>query len=310
MTENHNHRPRRYPSLVWPVILISAGVLFLLDNLNVLDIDLWNLWRLWPLLLILAGIDIIFGRRSALGNILVLVFTLVVVGGVIVVLLTSPDTLGPSSEAGRVETILERVDGVERADLEVNFGAGRLNIDALDDSSSLIQGRLDTGSRRHPVWEINRSGERATMTLEYPSSTMPFRITGWNEGDDWDLHLAPKVGYSLDVNMGAGEAELDLSDLNIRDLTLESGAGRSTVTLPREGNFSARIAGGIGQLVIIIPPEVAVSVQVDRGIGEVSVSGRFEKQDGLYRTADWETNENRVELDIDVGVGQVVLRDA
>ena len=236
MTENHNHRPRRYPSLVWPVILISAGVLFLLDNLNVLNVDLWNLWRLWPILLILAGIDIIFGRRSALGNILVLVFTLVVVGGVIVVLLTSPDTLGPSSEAGRVETILERVDGVERADLEVNFGAGRLNIDALDDSSSLIQGRLDTGSRRHPVWEINRSGERATMTLEYPSSTMPFRITGWNEGDDWDLHLAPKVGYSLDVNMGAGEAELDLSDLNIRDLTLESGANSGPFSIEHTGH--------------------------------------------------------------------------
>jgi hypothetical protein len=46
-------RRRTRPSLIWPVILITVGILFLLSNLGVLDINFWELWRLWPVLLIL-----------------------------------------------------------------------------------------------------------------------------------------------------------------------------------------------------------------------------------------------------------------
>lgn len=40
-------------SLVWGVILIVFGVLFLLDQF---DIDVWDaVWRFWPVILILWG---------------------------------------------------------------------------------------------------------------------------------------------------------------------------------------------------------------------------------------------------------------
>ena len=40
-------------SLVWGVILIAVGVLFLLDQL---DINVWNtVWRFWPVILIIWG---------------------------------------------------------------------------------------------------------------------------------------------------------------------------------------------------------------------------------------------------------------
>jgi hypothetical protein len=40
-------------SLVWGIILIVVGVLFLLDQL---DIDVWDaVWRFWPVILIIWG---------------------------------------------------------------------------------------------------------------------------------------------------------------------------------------------------------------------------------------------------------------
>ncbi len=46
------------------LILISAGVLLLLDNLGILWID--HIWNLWPLSLIAVGVAelIRWGRRS------------------------------------------------------------------------------------------------------------------------------------------------------------------------------------------------------------------------------------------------------
>ncbi len=302
--EEKNEGRRRYPSLTWPIILITAGVLFLLSNLDVLDIDFWNLWRLWPVLLILAGLEIILGRRSALGSIIVLLITLAVIAGVVFLLIAAPEALGTRS-AGGVERIDEPLAGVERGDLEVGFAAGTLEISRLTDSSSLITGDLELATQRKPAWDIRRTGGQASMTLEYRGGDW---MQNWRRGDEWDLRLSPRVGLSLDVNVGAGDATLDLDGLDIRNLTVETGAGRTTVILPGEGDFEAKISGGLGQVVIEIPEGMAARVQVDRGLGDVSASSRFDRDGDTYVTDDWQSNDNRVDLEIQVGVGQVTIR--
>ena len=56
---------RRAPSLIWPLVLITLGVLFLLQNLGYLPWAFWSVaWRFWPVILILVGIQLFFGRRA------------------------------------------------------------------------------------------------------------------------------------------------------------------------------------------------------------------------------------------------------
>ncbi len=296
---------RRYRSLTWPIMLILIGVLFLLSNTGVLDVDFWNLWRLWPVLLILTGLEIIIGRRSALGNIIVLVVTLATVGGIVLLLVVAPDVLGTSNTAG-VQQIDEPLDGVERADLRINFPAGRLEIDPLSDSSSLITGDLELSTSRKPTWEVNRNGDQASMELRYTrGNSWP---QNWQRGDDWQLSLSPKVGYTLVTSLGAGEALLDLTGLDVRDLQLEAGAGSSTIILPDKGNFNVDLNGGVGQMTVEIPEGMAAHITVSRGIGDVRVDSRFERDGDSYRTSDWQSNENRVDVQIEVGIGQIIVR--
>jgi len=303
--KEHGYR-RRYPSLAWPILLITAGVLFLLSNMGVLDVNFWELWRLWPLLLILGGLDIILGRRSFLGNIVVLLITIAVVAGVVIFLVAAPGALGPTP--GIVERITEPLDGVERANLKVHFAAGQLDISQLIDSSSLVEGDLDLATRRKPTWTIDTGADRADMTLEYTRGGQP-EDWNWRGGDEWDLRLSPQVRFSLDVDVGAGEATIDLTGLDIQDLKVTAGAGQTTVIFPQEGDFSATVSGGVGRLVIEIPADLAARIQVDRGLSALDISRRFEQDGDVYRTGDWEANENRVDLEIDVGVGLVTVRE-
>ena len=74
---------RRSRSFFWPILLIFAGVLFLLSNLGIVDWSTWNLlWRFWPLVLIAVGIDVLFGNRSAVGSIISAFLILALVGAV------------------------------------------------------------------------------------------------------------------------------------------------------------------------------------------------------------------------------------
>lgn len=47
-------------SLVWGIILIVLGLIFILENF---DIEIWRyIWKLWPLILIFWGANKIYGR--------------------------------------------------------------------------------------------------------------------------------------------------------------------------------------------------------------------------------------------------------
>ncbi|HEY3316632.1 MAG TPA: DUF5668 domain-containing protein, partial [Bacillota bacterium] len=50
------------------LLVVAIGVILLLNNLGLISVDLWTLvTQYWPLLLILAGLNIIFFGRSYIG---------------------------------------------------------------------------------------------------------------------------------------------------------------------------------------------------------------------------------------------------
>ncbi len=50
-------------NLIWGLILVSLGVLLLLDNLNILDVDHW--WHYWPMILVILGMNKMIDFESA-----------------------------------------------------------------------------------------------------------------------------------------------------------------------------------------------------------------------------------------------------
>jgi hypothetical protein len=305
MERRHSTDRRRPPSLVGPVILITIGVLFLLNNLGMLHINIWELWRLWPVLLILGGMEILLGRRSALWSLIVLVLTIVVVVGVVLLLVAAPGALSPASSGG-VDRIAEPLGSIEQANLTLNFAAGQLHLGQLSDSSSLIEGTLDLATKNKPVWAIERSGDHATMTLGYKEGQT---FSGFSGGDDWALQLSPNAAFSLQVDAGAGDATLDLTGLDIRSLKVNAGASQTTVILPGSGDLTADVTGGVGSLTIEVPRTIAARLRIDRGLSALNLPARFTKQGQDYVTSDWTTNQNRVDVHLSVGIGAITVRE-
>ena len=66
------------PSLIWPAILITIGVVLLLKNMNVVRGDTWTtILHLWPILLIALGLESIFQRRGLIGPVFWIVLGIV-----------------------------------------------------------------------------------------------------------------------------------------------------------------------------------------------------------------------------------------
>ena len=72
-TKDDDRRIRYRGSLLWPVILIGLGIIFLLNNLGLMTGDVWDTaLRLWPLLLIAIGLDGFIRRGGLVGSSLII----------------------------------------------------------------------------------------------------------------------------------------------------------------------------------------------------------------------------------------------
>lgn len=300
---------RRRPSLFWPVLLIAAGVLFLLDNLGYADIDFGQLWRLWPVFIILAGLDLLLGRRSVVGNAIVALVSLLVVGAVVWLAVGGPGLPGRDDRGGTPDmSIAEAVDGAERASLDLDFPSGTLRIDGQAGSGSLIEGALDTTGGHRPEWNITRTGSEATTRLSYVPGQAPSGFN-WGRGDEWVLHMGPGVNWDVRANLGAGTARLDLTGLALDSLNLNTGAGEATIILPAEGDIRGSLNAGVGAVVLEIPGSMAVRLRVNRALAPLNVSSRYEKDGDVYTAGDWDNADNRVELSLKLAVGAITVRE-
>lgn len=302
-------RRQHHGGFVWPILLIGAGVIFLLSNLGVIDWRVWtSILRFWPLLLIAVGLDILVGRRFPLGSILLglllIAFLAAAVGGVLPQFSTAS-----AARVDRTETISQALDGAERATVRIKFGAGEFNLAALPEGSTkLIEGTADLSRGEQLTQDFGNQGGVPTYVLESSGSWSAGPDIFGDGGKAWVLGLNRDVAVDLVVDAGAGESVLDLGGLNLRRFDLDGGVGQATLKLPSEGRYDMKIDGGVGQVIVMVPQGLAVRVQVDGGLGGVSTQGRFSRQGDVYVVGDPATAENRAMIEIQGGIGQVVLK--
>ncbi|MCU0507099.1 MAG: DUF5668 domain-containing protein [Anaerolineae bacterium] len=295
---------------VWPVMLIGAGVVFLLNNLGLVSWDVWGtLLRLWPVLLIAIGLDLLVGRRFPLGSVLLAGLLVVVLALAVQGALPVAVNASTSANVDRTETVSQSVDGVARATVDIDFGSGELNLSALSsDSGQLIEGAADLSRGETLRQEYRKNGDAGYFTLESAGSWSSGPDFFLNQEKSWDLGLNRDLPLDLVVNAGAGKSMLDLVNLNLRRLQLDSGVGQVTVKLPETGKYNVRINGGVGQTIVMAPEGLAARIQVDGGLGGVSAQGDFTREGDAYVTGDFTNAENRATVEIDGGVGPIVLK--
>jgi hypothetical protein len=290
-------------SIVGPVILIGLGIVLLLINLGVLS---WNAWEviflLWPVLLVAAGLDILIGRRSALGSLLALALTLVLL--VWLLWLYGADT--GIGEAASTQ-ISQTPDGASQATIMVNPAVGRLNVEALPESPYLVEGTIPQGVQGSVKRDFTVEDETANFTLKLQGVTFGPFVGGGARGM-WNLGLNSRIPTQLKTELGVGETQVDLTNLTLRDVQVNTGVGQTTVILPNEGNFEARIEGAIGQTTVIVPRSMGVRIHLATGIAARQVPPDYQGHDDVYTSPGYEGADGRVELKVSQAIGNVTIR--
>jgi hypothetical protein len=261
----------------WGIILVLVGILLLLNSLGILAVNVWSL--IWPLALIAFGLWLLWG---------------VLLGG----------------QAAGVEEATIPLEGAGRARVRIQHGAGRLDVDSSAGSGELVSGTFGGGLEHR----LRQEGDLLDVEMRTPPGHFPFFMMPWSWGRggplDWSFGLNGEVPLSLDLQTGASDARLDLSDLRVTDLRLQTGASATRLTLPANaGQTRAEIHSGAASVSIRVPEGVAARIRIKSGMAGIAVDrDRFPRSGDTYQSPDYETAPNRVDLYVETGVGSVDVR--
>lgn len=297
---------RRRPSLIGPLILITIGVLFLLGNLSILPLSFWEIvYRFWPLILILIGLEIIIGRRSIFGGLVILVLWFALIAGVLWLSFAQGGMF--MSAPAITDQVNQPLGDIQSASVNLDLGLANVFVSALGaETADLMRGTF-----RHPEgMQIGKMfkvvGNEGQLTLR--EERFNFFVSGMSS-TRWDVALNPNVPLALQINGGVGRADLDLRALNITMLNVDTGLGPVQINAPKSGSMTMRLNGGVGSLQVTVPQGVAVRIRVDKGIGSIRVDeARFPKSGNVYQSADFATAANKIDIQIDGGVGSIEIR--
>ena len=296
----------RSRGLVGPLLLVTVGVLLLLSNLGMLGLNAWELiFRFWPILLIAIGLEILFGRRSLIGSLIVVLIVLAIIAGAIAF---AP---GYQLTSGQMvsQEINQPLEGAKSANVDISYGAGRFNLGPLTDSNLLISGTVSTTGGQDATSSFQMTGDSANYRLAAKLANPGPVVPPWVRGkDEWDLKLNNSVPLSLRINGGVGTADVDLSQLKVTNIDANLGVGKTTITMPSTGHAQGRISAGVGEVEVVIPSGVGVRVQADSGLGGLNVPSSYQKQDKVYVSPDYATAQNRLDLTVKGGVGKVSVQ--
>lgn len=294
------------------LIILYIGVIVLLSNLDIIQFSWWYALSFWPVFIILIGINMLLPNRQE-GRILSVMATCLALAffsyqglypkkqtmwsGVF-------DDNRPKEDSKVVSRRLSEPmrDDIKTARLTVNAGAVDLELDEptqqlIDLRSKVADGGFllsKQGDATHPTLKIEqkRDGQR---NFEEDS-----------DASNVQIRLNPEVIWNIDFKLGAANADIDLEDFKVSDLTLDCGVSSIDVRMgmPADQVSQVSIEGGLASILLELPKEAGCRVKSSSALSSFEARG-FTKNGGVYETDNYAGADKKIEIKLKSGLSSI-----
>lgn len=283
----------------WPLWLILVGASLVVSTFINGRFEFDGIWALtWPVAWTVVGVVLLLGTTGTIGSgpaelitdywpwLLIALGVWFVIGSVL------PTGRGPT------ERLALPLGNAAEASVRIQFGAGTLQTRAAA-AGSLVDGEFAGGV-------LHREPGPGRVELRQDTR---YGLPWLERSSTWSVGLTDRVPLDLRIQGGANRSMLDLRELRVRRLELQTGASETRVVLPRAaGHTDVKASHGAASLVLEVPAGVAARIRTKIAIGHVRVDeARFPRTAGGYESPDFATATNRVDIEAEGGVGSLTV---
>lgn len=304
--------------VIWGIILLFIGIVLLLENFNVIQFYWRNVWGFWPIFLIVAGVNILFNRsKSQLGNIICLSLVVVLLGMVFYKGQQRPvnkkwigerfskeldDEMNDEKEDSvtklRFSEPYAATDSAKKTVLNINGGGTSFSLDG--ETNDLIYADVD---RRSGKFILKKESSDSVNTINFKMKDKKNGFSFNDGGNDVILKLNKKPEWNINMNMGLGEINLDMTDYKMRSFKFDGGGAALDLTLGKLLPIAdVVIKTGIATVKIKIPETTGCRIKTKTGLSAKDFSGFIKIDNNNYQTSNYNTSDKKIFINLDGGL--------
>jgi hypothetical protein len=204
----------------------------------------------------------------------------------------------------RNESRTIKPDGAESVTVEINMGAGKLNLSG--GAEELLEADFIYSLKAwKPKIKYNVIDNRGSLIIKQPDI---LRIPAEGPKYEWNINLNNNIPMDLYLELDAGKYDLKMGDLNLTNIDIKLGVGEFKIDMVGnwKSSVNTHIEGGVGDLTFNLPSNIGVCVKVNRGLGAVNNIGLKNNGD-LYINDLYETSDIKLNISLNAGIGKIDL---
>lgn len=309
-----------YKKIFWGIMLVLIGILFILKNVGIIYFNWQTIWRLWPVILILWGISIL-----PVKDYIKLIISVLAIG-VSILLVNKYDKSdyysfgwngnnrgnrfewNDGKSDNNNETTQEMFQALDstttRVELKLEAAAGDFRIDETMPEDKMLTFQK-TGSIGNYSMTSRDDSTKRYVELKINESNIRMN----NRGNKVILGLNTYPIWDFDLEIGAASIDFDLSNYKVGNLNIDGGACSVKIKLGEASEQTdVDIEAGAASIELLIPKGAGAELKTETALSSRNFQGFTKVKDGLYRTDNYGTSNQKIMIDIDAAVSSVNIK--
>ncbi|MFT4734951.1 MAG: putative DNA binding CopG/RHH family protein [Arcticibacterium sp.] len=312
-------------------ILVAVGAFFLAFNYDLFDFEysFRTIAKFWPILLILAGVAVLLHEKKSFYN----PTTALLVAFAIPLGIYSAASDGVDEISGEFKDnfhldwdqdedwddsdrkgynegsdavkkgkrteqkfSVPMTNGLEEASL--SFGGGAAEFHLKKSKNDLFEATtlLNIGNYR---LSDELTNNRHEIDFEMKSRQNKNFNFSDNDHNEIFLELSTKPIWSIDMSIGAGDLDFDLSGFKVKNLDIHTGAASVDVKLgDKLKKVSVQVESGVAKVEISVPENVGCEIEMDGALNSKDFDNFQKKDNSTWRTADFTKADKKIYIKI------------
>lgn len=306
-------------------LFVLLGILLLGRNFGWFDFEWSQLVRFWPVLIILLGINVIWGKSSPAATIVLVILLCLAIPASIIRNVRDnwkdhhridwsekhegedadrADARWSRSKSSTQRLIEPYSDSLSTASLRLTGGAAAFEIEAPTTQLIEADAQLSFGKASLQKKAVDGKTE-LTLSLQGKGEG---REVWNNEGfsNHLDVKLNPAPLWNLDFEFGAGEADFDLSQFRVRTLDLKTGVASAQIRLgDRSDETTVTVESGVAEVEIEVPRRTGCRIETDGALNVKDFDrDDFVRSGNAYETPGYAQATKKINIRFEGGLGK------
>ncbi|HEY1025952.1 MAG TPA: hypothetical protein VGE26_12350, partial [Sphingobacteriaceae bacterium] len=196
------------------------------------------------------------------------------------------------------------ISSIQKAELNISGGATSYNLS--DSTTNLFDAEI---AQRFGKYSLTKSSRDSMEVLHFKMNGKQRIRSGSNfRTNKATLRLNSNPVWNINVEMGAGKTDFDLSQFKVANLALKGGAASFEVKLGDLHNTDVNVETGVAEVELSVPSGVGCRIEVETGLSSKDFAGFTKQDDGSYITENYASSVKKINILMKGGVSDFKVR--